>query len=158
MKKEWVWTVGLLRKGGLFCKFHSIALLFFPHLKILQVICPLPKERWSYLYCNSFIHSSFVMKGISFENALLLPSSCSDLVLKDSIGLLIANNWQESCEVKRNRGHTWGRWCSYHWHCCSLSLRIPVTSLVDSWAALLLLLKDSIQVGLPAPGQFLILG
>uniref|UniRef100_A0A8B9EYE3 DOP1 leucine zipper like protein A n=1 Tax=Amazona collaria TaxID=241587 RepID=A0A8B9EYE3_9PSIT len=37
-------------------------------------------------------------------------------------------------------------------------LRIPVTSLVDSWAALLLLLKDSIQVGLPAPGQFLILG
>ncbi|KAM9241359.1 protein DOP1A isoform 3-T3 [Leptosomus discolor] len=36
--------------------------------------------------------------------------------------------------------------------------RIPVTSLVDSWAALLLLLKDSIQVGLPAPGQFLILG
>uniref|UniRef100_A0A8D2NB09 DOP1 leucine zipper like protein A n=1 Tax=Zonotrichia albicollis TaxID=44394 RepID=A0A8D2NB09_ZONAL len=40
----------------------------------------------------------------------------------------------------------------------ALSLRIPVTSLVDSWAALLLLLKDSIQVGLPAPGQFLILG
>uniref|UniRef100_A0A8C6JFN4 DOP1 protein n=1 Tax=Melopsittacus undulatus TaxID=13146 RepID=A0A8C6JFN4_MELUD len=40
----------------------------------------------------------------------------------------------------------------------SLSFRIPVTSLVDSWAALLLLLKDSIQVGLPAPGQFLILG
>uniref|UniRef100_A0A8C4XIT2 DOP1 leucine zipper like protein A n=1 Tax=Falco tinnunculus TaxID=100819 RepID=A0A8C4XIT2_FALTI len=39
-----------------------------------------------------------------------------------------------------------------------LFLRIPVTSLVDSWAALLLLLKDSIQVGLPAPGQFLILG
>uniref|UniRef100_A0A8C3KE99 DOP1 leucine zipper like protein A n=1 Tax=Calidris pygmaea TaxID=425635 RepID=A0A8C3KE99_9CHAR len=37
-------------------------------------------------------------------------------------------------------------------------LSIPVTSLVDSWAALLLLLKDSIQVGLPAPGQFLILG
>ncbi|NXC56501.1 DOP1 protein, partial [Aleadryas rufinucha] len=36
--------------------------------------------------------------------------------------------------------------------------RIPVTSLVDSWTALLLLLKDSIQVGLPAPGQFLILG
>ncbi|NXU57306.1 DOP1 protein, partial [Turnix velox] len=36
--------------------------------------------------------------------------------------------------------------------------RIPVTNLVDSWAALLLLLKDSIQVGLPAPGQFLILG
>ncbi|NXU45921.1 DOP1 protein, partial [Drymodes brunneopygia] len=36
--------------------------------------------------------------------------------------------------------------------------RIPVTSLVDSWAALLLLLKESIQVGLPAPGQFLILG
>ncbi|KAM9267807.1 protein DOP1A isoform 1-T1 [Cariama cristata] len=36
--------------------------------------------------------------------------------------------------------------------------RIPVTSLLDSWAALLLLLKDSIQVGLPAPGQFLILG
>uniref|UniRef100_A0A8C3Y8N3 DOP1 leucine zipper like protein A n=1 Tax=Catharus ustulatus TaxID=91951 RepID=A0A8C3Y8N3_CATUS len=44
------------------------------------------------------------------------------------------------------------------WQLCSLSLRIPVTSLVDSWAALLLLLKDSIQVGLPAPGQFLILG
>uniref|UniRef100_A0A8V0XFB0 DOP1 leucine zipper like protein A n=1 Tax=Gallus gallus TaxID=9031 RepID=A0A8V0XFB0_CHICK len=39
-----------------------------------------------------------------------------------------------------------------------LYFRIPVTSLVDSWAALLLLLKDSIQVGLPAPGQFLILG
>ncbi|KGL79332.1 Protein dopey-1 [Tinamus guttatus] len=36
--------------------------------------------------------------------------------------------------------------------------RIPVTSLVDSWGSLLLLLKDSIQVGLPAPGQFLILG
>ncbi|KAM6085451.1 protein DOP1A isoform 1-T2 [Theristicus caerulescens] len=40
----------------------------------------------------------------------------------------------------------------------SYTQRIPVTSLVDSWAALLLLLKDSIQVGLPAPGQFLILG
>uniref|UniRef100_A0A8B9C732 DOP1 leucine zipper like protein A n=1 Tax=Anser brachyrhynchus TaxID=132585 RepID=A0A8B9C732_9AVES len=40
----------------------------------------------------------------------------------------------------------------------ALYFRIPVTSLVDSWAALLLLLKDSIQVGLPAPGQFLILG
>ncbi|KAL8186201.1 UNVERIFIED_CONTAM: Protein dopey-1, partial [Gekko kuhli] len=36
--------------------------------------------------------------------------------------------------------------------------RIPVSSLVDSWASLLLLLKDSIQLGLPAPGQFLILG
>uniref|UniRef100_A0A8B9UAH9 DOP1 leucine zipper like protein A n=1 Tax=Anas zonorhyncha TaxID=75864 RepID=A0A8B9UAH9_9AVES len=48
--------------------------------------------------------------------------------------------------------------CYFHCcHCC-LYFRIPVTSLVDSWAALLLLLKDSIQVGLPAPGQFLILG
>uniref|UniRef100_A0A8D0GIS9 DOP1 leucine zipper like protein A n=1 Tax=Sphenodon punctatus TaxID=8508 RepID=A0A8D0GIS9_SPHPU len=36
--------------------------------------------------------------------------------------------------------------------------RIPVSSLVDSWASLLLLLKDSIQLSLPAPGQFLILG
>ncbi|XP_063089205.1 protein dopey-1 isoform X3 [Cavia porcellus] len=36
--------------------------------------------------------------------------------------------------------------------------RIPVPSLVDSWASLLILLKDSIQLGLPAPGQFLILG
>uniref|UniRef100_A0A8C0J955 Dopey family member 1 n=1 Tax=Chelonoidis abingdonii TaxID=106734 RepID=A0A8C0J955_CHEAB len=36
--------------------------------------------------------------------------------------------------------------------------RIPVSSLVDSWATLLLLLKDSIQLSLPAPGQFLILG
>ncbi|KYO28002.1 protein dopey-1 isoform D [Alligator mississippiensis] len=36
--------------------------------------------------------------------------------------------------------------------------RIPVSNLVDSWASLLLLLKDSIQLGLPAPGQFLILG
>uniref|UniRef100_A0A8B9NL15 DOP1 leucine zipper like protein A n=1 Tax=Accipiter nisus TaxID=211598 RepID=A0A8B9NL15_9AVES len=41
---------------------------------------------------------------------------------------------------------------------CFCTRLIPVTSLVDSWAALLLLLKDSIQVGLPAPGQFLILG
>ncbi|KAM6186211.1 protein DOP1A isoform 2-T2 [Rhynchocyon petersi] len=36
--------------------------------------------------------------------------------------------------------------------------RIPVPNLVDSWASLLILLKDSIQLGLPAPGQFLILG
>ncbi|XP_062952755.1 protein dopey-1 [Cynocephalus volans] len=36
--------------------------------------------------------------------------------------------------------------------------RIPVTNLVDSWASLLILLKDSIQLSLPAPGQFLILG
>ncbi|XP_033619250.1 protein dopey-1 isoform X8 [Fukomys damarensis] len=36
--------------------------------------------------------------------------------------------------------------------------RIPVPSLVDSWASLLILLKDSIQLSLPAPGQFLILG
>ncbi|XP_074847061.1 protein DOP1A isoform X5 [Carettochelys insculpta] len=36
--------------------------------------------------------------------------------------------------------------------------RIPVSSLVDSWATLLLLLKDSVQLSLPAPGQFLILG
>uniref|UniRef100_A0A8C8SNF6 DOP1 leucine zipper like protein A n=1 Tax=Pelusios castaneus TaxID=367368 RepID=A0A8C8SNF6_9SAUR len=36
--------------------------------------------------------------------------------------------------------------------------RIPVSSLVDSWATLLLLLKDSIQLSLLAPGQFLILG
>ncbi|XP_004696346.1 protein dopey-1 isoform X4 [Echinops telfairi] len=36
--------------------------------------------------------------------------------------------------------------------------RIPVPSLVDSWASLLVLLKDSIQLSLPAPGQFLILG
>ncbi|XP_060092514.1 protein dopey-1 isoform X1 [Heteronotia binoei] len=36
--------------------------------------------------------------------------------------------------------------------------RIPVSNLVDSWASLLLLLKDSVQLGLPAPGQFLILG
>ncbi|XP_053143077.1 protein dopey-1 isoform X2 [Hemicordylus capensis] len=36
--------------------------------------------------------------------------------------------------------------------------RIPVSNIVDSWASLLLLLKDSIQLGLPAPGQFLILG
>ncbi|XP_054596555.1 protein DOP1A isoform X2 [Nothobranchius furzeri] len=36
--------------------------------------------------------------------------------------------------------------------------RIPVSSLVDSWPSLLVLLKDSVQLGLPAPGQFLILG
>ncbi|XP_029451392.1 protein dopey-1 isoform X2 [Rhinatrema bivittatum] len=36
--------------------------------------------------------------------------------------------------------------------------RIPVSNLVDSWASLLTLLKDSIQLGLPAPGQFIILG
>lgn len=37
-------------------------------------------------------------------------------------------------------------------------LRISVSSLVDSWPSLLALLKDSVQLGLPAPGQFLILG
>ncbi|XP_032413466.1 protein dopey-1 isoform X4 [Xiphophorus hellerii] len=36
--------------------------------------------------------------------------------------------------------------------------RIPVSSLLDSWPSLLALLKDSVQLGLPAPGQFLILG
>ncbi|KAJ8290895.1 hypothetical protein GJAV_G00018940 [Gymnothorax javanicus] len=36
--------------------------------------------------------------------------------------------------------------------------RIPVSSLVDNWPDLLALLKDSVQLGLPAPGQFLILG
>ncbi|KAM6910103.1 protein DOP1A isoform 2-T2 [Xenentodon cancila] len=36
--------------------------------------------------------------------------------------------------------------------------RVPVSSLVDSWPSLLMLLKDSVQLGLPAPGQFLILG
>ncbi|XP_075410944.1 protein DOP1A isoform X2 [Tenrec ecaudatus] len=36
--------------------------------------------------------------------------------------------------------------------------RIPVPNLVDSWSSLLVLLKDSIQLSLPAPGQFLILG
>ncbi|XP_069091714.1 protein dopey-1 isoform X2 [Pleurodeles waltl] len=36
--------------------------------------------------------------------------------------------------------------------------RIPISNLVDSWPSLLTLLKDSIQLGLPAPGQFLILG
>uniref|UniRef100_A0A8C2ZJT3 DOP1 leucine zipper like protein A n=1 Tax=Cyclopterus lumpus TaxID=8103 RepID=A0A8C2ZJT3_CYCLU len=35
---------------------------------------------------------------------------------------------------------------------------IPVSSLVDSWPSLLALLKDSVPLGLPAPGQFLILG
>ncbi|XP_041109188.1 protein dopey-1-like isoform X1 [Polyodon spathula] len=36
--------------------------------------------------------------------------------------------------------------------------RIPVSNLVDSWSSLLALLKDSVQLGLPSPGQFLILG
>ncbi|XP_076837003.1 protein DOP1A isoform X2 [Brachyhypopomus gauderio] len=36
--------------------------------------------------------------------------------------------------------------------------RVPVSSLLDSWPSLLALLKDSVQLGLPAPGQFLILG
>ncbi|XP_063772963.1 protein dopey-1 isoform X2 [Pseudophryne corroboree] len=36
--------------------------------------------------------------------------------------------------------------------------RVPVSNLVDSWASLLVLLKDSNQLNLPAPGQFLILG
>ncbi|KAM4693771.1 protein DOP1A [Discoglossus pictus] len=36
--------------------------------------------------------------------------------------------------------------------------RIPVSNLVDNWASLLVLLKDSNQLSLPAPGQFLILG
>uniref|UniRef100_A0AAY5EM57 Dopey N-terminal domain-containing protein n=1 Tax=Electrophorus electricus TaxID=8005 RepID=A0AAY5EM57_ELEEL len=35
---------------------------------------------------------------------------------------------------------------------------IPVSNLVDSWPSLLALLKDSVQLGLPAPGQFLVLG
>jgi len=39
-----------------------------------------------------------------------------------------------------------------------LCARIPVSSLVDSWPSLLALLKDSVSLGLPAPGQFLILG
>ena len=33
-----------------------------------------------------------------------------------------------------------------------------MSSLVDSWPSLLALLKDSVPLGLPAPGQFLILG
>uniref|UniRef100_A0AAR2L0I9 Dopey N-terminal domain-containing protein n=1 Tax=Pygocentrus nattereri TaxID=42514 RepID=A0AAR2L0I9_PYGNA len=41
---------------------------------------------------------------------------------------------------------------------CLVPCRIPVSSLVDSWPSLLGLLKDSVQLGLPAPGQFLILG
>ncbi|XP_066558430.1 protein dopey-1 isoform X2 [Amia ocellicauda] len=36
--------------------------------------------------------------------------------------------------------------------------RIPVSNLVDSWPSLLSLLKESVQLGLPSPGQFLILG
>lgn len=36
--------------------------------------------------------------------------------------------------------------------------RIPVQTLVDSWPSLLTLLKDSVQLYLPPPGQFLILG
>ncbi|KAM9317340.1 protein DOP1A [Gastrophryne carolinensis] len=36
--------------------------------------------------------------------------------------------------------------------------RVPVSNLVDSWASFLVLLKDSNQLNLPAPGQFLILG
>ncbi|KAM5163832.1 protein DOP1A isoform 2-T2 [Mantella aurantiaca] len=36
--------------------------------------------------------------------------------------------------------------------------RIPVSNLVDSWTSFLILLKDSNQLSLPAPGQFLILG
>uniref|UniRef100_A0A8C5WDK4 DOP1 leucine zipper like protein A n=1 Tax=Leptobrachium leishanense TaxID=445787 RepID=A0A8C5WDK4_9ANUR len=36
--------------------------------------------------------------------------------------------------------------------------RIPVSNLVDSWGSLLVLLKDSNQLNLPAPGQFLLLG
>ncbi|XP_071998137.1 protein DOP1A isoform X2 [Engystomops pustulosus] len=36
--------------------------------------------------------------------------------------------------------------------------RVPVSNLVDSWASFLSLLKESIQLNLPAPGQFLILG
>ncbi|XP_053316061.1 protein dopey-1 [Spea bombifrons] len=36
--------------------------------------------------------------------------------------------------------------------------RVPVSNLVDSWGSLLVLLKDSNQLSLPAPGQFLILG
>uniref|UniRef100_A0A8C1JXA9 Protein dopey-1-like n=1 Tax=Cyprinus carpio TaxID=7962 RepID=A0A8C1JXA9_CYPCA len=44
-------------------------------------------------------------------------------------------------------------------HCSFLVyFRIPVSSLVDSWPSLLALLKDSVQLSLPAPGQFLILG
>lgn len=33
-----------------------------------------------------------------------------------------------------------------------------MSSLVDSWPSLLALLKDAVPLGLPAPGQFLILG
>ncbi|CAH2249210.1 Hypothetical predicted protein [Pelobates cultripes] len=36
--------------------------------------------------------------------------------------------------------------------------RVPVSNLVDSWGSLLVLLKDSNQLNLPAPGQFLLLG
>ncbi|XP_028836850.1 protein dopey-1 isoform X3 [Denticeps clupeoides] len=36
--------------------------------------------------------------------------------------------------------------------------RIPISSLVDSWSSLIALLKESVQLGLPAPGQFLLLG
>uniref|UniRef100_A0A8C7CEU4 DOP1 leucine zipper like protein A n=1 Tax=Oncorhynchus kisutch TaxID=8019 RepID=A0A8C7CEU4_ONCKI len=43
--------------------------------------------------------------------------------------------------------------CNLNWHAL-----IPVSGLVDSWPSLLALLKDSVQLGLPAPGQFLILG
>ncbi|KAG8444835.1 hypothetical protein GDO86_009840 [Hymenochirus boettgeri] len=36
--------------------------------------------------------------------------------------------------------------------------RIPISNLIDSWASFHVLLKDSIQLNIPAPGQFLILG
>ncbi|XP_064411620.1 protein dopey-1 isoform X2 [Latimeria chalumnae] len=35
---------------------------------------------------------------------------------------------------------------------------VPVSNLLDSWSSLFALLKDSVQLGLPPPGQFLVLG
>ncbi|XP_005870000.1 PREDICTED: protein dopey-1 isoform X5 [Myotis brandtii] len=113
---------------------------------------------WNERRQNKNINRTRVIPAASEEQLLLVELVRSISVMRtETVIQTVKEVLKQPPAIAKDKKHLSLEVCMLQFFYAYIQ-RIPVPNLVDSWASLLILLKDSIQLSLPAPGQFLILG
>lgn len=113
---------------------------------------------WNERRQNKNINRTKVIPAASEEQLLLVELVRSISVMRtETVIQTVKEVLKQPPAIAKDKKHLSLEVCMLQFFYAYIQ-RIPVPNLVDSWASLLILLKDSIQLSLPAPGQFLILG
>ncbi|XP_036270723.1 protein dopey-1 isoform X14 [Pipistrellus kuhlii] len=113
---------------------------------------------WNERRQNKNINRTKVIPAASEEQLLLVELVRSISVMRtETVIQTVKEVLKQPPAIAKDKKHLSLEVCMLQFFYAYIQ-RIPVSNLVDSWASLLILLKDSIQLSLPAPGQFLILG